>query len=88
MTQPSKTTSKLADSGNKPQIGNRGAAITAAAAPTAYTAVTDLTNPVTKTEGETMSAALAAAVLTIATNTTAINAAISALEAQGLIADN
>jgi len=67
--------SKLADSAGVPQIGDRGAAITAAAAttyaapsvtaanpaaPAAYSAVTNMTEPVAKAEGETLSAALEA----------------------------
>jgi len=66
--------SKLTDSGGVPQIGDRGAAVTAAAAatvaavtytgtnpvaPTDYTALTNYTEPVAKAEGETLSAALA-----------------------------
>jgi ribonuclease HI len=87
MTQPAKGTSKLADSSSNPQIGEQGSAITAAAATTAYTAATQNS---TFDEAETQAIADALEVLRdeAALFGTAINAIISALEAQGLIADN
>jgi predicted RecA/RadA family phage recombinase len=50
-----------------------GLTATAPAAITDYTAVTDMTNPVTKTEGETMSAALA----TLESEVTALRATVA-----------
>ncbi len=55
MTQPSRETSKLADSGDLPQIGDRGASVTAAASATyaapsvTQVAVTDSLNGATFT---------------------------------------
>jgi predicted RecA/RadA family phage recombinase len=51
-----------------------GLTATAPAAITDYTAVTDMTNPVTKTEGETMSAALA----TLESEVTALRSTVAA----------
>ena len=73
MAQPSKENSQLADALGNPMIAGRGASVTAAAgatysapavtasnpsAPTNDDAVTNMTDPVTKTEGEAVSAAL------------------------------
>lgn len=87
MTQPSKSTAKLADAVDNPQIGERGAAITAAAAIAAYTAATQ-NSTFDEAETQAIADALEALRDSVALNVTAINAAISALEAQGLIADN
>lgn len=87
MTQPAKGNSKLADSSGNPQVGEQGAAITASPAVTAYTAATQNS---TFDEAETQAIADALETLRdeVALITTAVNAAVSALEAQGLIADN
>jgi len=92
MTQPTKGTSKLADSTHKPQIGERGAAVTAAIAPAAFSApatgsaITVTTNDAA--DLTTVADALEALRDEVALNVTAINAVISAMEAHGLIADN
>ena len=55
------------------------------AAPTAYTAVTDMTASVTKAEGEAVSAALAAAVVDMTEIEDKLNALLAALRATGLM---
>lgn len=50
MTQPSKESSKLADSSDNPQIGERGAAVTAVAAATVAAVSYTATNPTAPTD--------------------------------------
>jgi len=59
-----------------------GLTATTPSAPAAYAAVTDMTNPVTKTEGETMSAALAALRAEVAALTTVVAACVTDLTVQ------
>jgi hypothetical protein len=87
MTQPSKATSKLADSGDNPQIGERGAAVTAAAAIAAYTAA-DISATYVEAEVQAIADALEALRDSVALNVVALNLVIERLEAHGLIADN
>jgi len=72
MTQPVKEDSKLADSKDNPQIGERSSSVTAVTEAPALNATFD--------DVEVEAA--------IAVNAVAINLVISALEAHGLIADN
>jgi hypothetical protein len=91
MAQPSKGDSQFADATGNPMLGAQGAAITAAPAITAYTAhatgaVAVLSEAAT--DLDTTAAALKALRDEVALIATAVDALISALEAQGFIADN
>jgi len=88
MTQPTAANSKLLDKSDNPQIGDQLAAITAAVAITNYTALTNLTDPVTKAEGEAISAALSQLEDEVTLLQVAVNLLIERMETQGLIADN
>jgi hypothetical protein len=91
MAQPNASEAKLADSTDNPQIGEQGAAITASPAIAAYSAHASGAVAVTSngaTDLDTTAAALEALRDEVALITTAVNACVSALEAQGLIADN
>lgn len=54
-------------------------------APTAYSAVTDMTDPVAKAEGEAVSAALATLVTEVTAHEVITSALVAALKAQGII---
>ena len=87
MAQPSEADSKLIDKSDNPQIGEQGAAITAAVAPAAYSAA-DVSAGYVEAELQTIADALEALRDEVALNVVAINACISSLEAHGLNADN
>jgi len=80
MTQPSKSTSKLADSGDKPQIGEQVAAIA------------DITDGTLGTASDALAEITASYVEatianSFATNAAKINAILAAMRNHGLIAD-
>ena len=87
MAQPTKENSQLADRDDNPMIGAQGDSITAAAAIAAYTAA-DVGASYVEAEVQVIADALEALRDSVALNVIAINACVSALEAQGLIADN
>ena len=88
MTQPSKGTSKLADTTGKPQIGDRGAALTAHS----FVYTTDdpgLTAADATTIADGDGTLVTAEMLQLGTDLSAkVNAIIDILETHGLIADN
>jgi len=78
----------MMDRGDNPMIADQQAAVTAAGAVTNYTALTNLTEPVAKAEGEAISAALALLEDEVTAIQVAVNLIIERMEAHGLNADN
>jgi len=92
MTQPVKPESKLADSSDNPQIGERGASVTAttatqSAAPAGGTGATAGAYD-TAANRDLAIASINAARTDIAALIVTVDALISRVEAHGLIADN
>ena len=85
------STSKLVDSNEVAQIGDQGAAVTAAVAITAYVAHASGAVAVVSNAGtdlDTTAAALATLENEVTLMQVAVNAIIERLEAHGLLADN
>jgi hypothetical protein len=91
MAQPTDAQSHLYDRNDNPMIADQQAAITAAVAPTPYTAHASGAVPVTSnaaTDLDTVAAALATLEDEVALIVTSLNLVIDRLEAHGLVADN